>query len=99
LLVCLFTRSHSLVRPIQEAADAFYWGSEDAIECYTSILDRIGALIGEQCSSSCYREGVLIVVVFEISLSYVNTFHHRLQRLQLLPPGPTVRYAMSLRWL
>src|SRR6266700_5638518 len=40
------------------------------------MLDRTGALIGEQYSS-CYREGVLTVVVFEISLSHVKIFHHR----------------------
>jgi hypothetical protein len=32
------------------------------------MLDRIGALIGEQ-RGSCYREGVPTVVVFEISPS------------------------------
>src|SRR5438445_456521 len=41
------------------------------------MLDYTGALIGEQCSSSRYCEGVLTVVVFEISLSHVKTFHHR----------------------
>jgi hypothetical protein len=61
------------------------------------MLDRIGALIGEQ-RSSCYREGVPLVVVFEISPSYVKTFHYRLQRLQL-PPGPIAHCATSLRWL
>ena len=50
------------------------------------MLDRTGALIGEQCSS-CYCEGVPTVVVFEISPSYVKTFHYRPQRSQL-PPGP-----------
>ena len=40
------------------------------------MLDRTGALIGEQCSSR-YREGVPIVVVFEILPSHVKTFHHR----------------------
>ena len=51
------------------------------------MLDRIGALIGEQCSSH-YCEGVPLVVVFEISLSHVKTFHHRPQRAQPPPPGP-----------
>ena len=40
------------------------------------MLDCTGALIGEQCGS-CYREGVLTVVVFEISPSYVKTFYYR----------------------
>ena len=40
------------------------------------MLDYIDALIGEQ-RSSCYCKGVLLVVVFKISLSYVKTFHHR----------------------
>src|SRR5436853_6736443 len=38
------------------------------IECCLSMLDYTGALIREQCSS-CYCEGVLMVVVFEILLS------------------------------
>ena len=41
------------------------------------MLDYIGALIGEQYSNSCYCEGVLTVVVFEISLSYMKNFHYR----------------------
>ena len=40
------------------------------------MLDRTGALIGEQ-RGSCYREGVPTVVVFEISLSHVKNFHYR----------------------
>ena len=52
------------------------------------MLDRIGALIGEQCSSSRYHEEVLLVVVFEISLSHVKTFHYRPQRSQPLLLGP-----------
>src|SRR6266700_8066029 len=40
------------------------------------MLDHTGASIGEQCSS-CYREGVPTVVVFEISPSHVKIFHHR----------------------
>ena len=73
-------------------------GFRDVIKCRISMLDRIGALIGEQCSSSRYHEEVLLVVVFEISLSHVKTFHYRPQRSQ--PPlGPIARYATSLRWL
>src|SRR6266567_2384218 len=60
------------------------------------MLDRTGALIGEQCSSSRYREGEPIVVVFEISPSHVKTFHYRPQRLQPPPPGPIARCASSL---
>jgi hypothetical protein len=41
------------------------------------MLDRIGALIGEQRSSH-YHKGVLSVVVFKISPSYIKTFHYRL---------------------
>ena len=52
------------------------------------MLDRIGALIGEQRSSSRYREGVPPVVVFEILPSHVKTFHYRPQRSQPPPPGP-----------
>ena len=40
------------------------------------MLDRTGALIGEQ-RSSCYREGVPTVVVFEISPSHMKIFHYR----------------------
>ena len=40
------------------------------------MLDHTGALI-EQCNSSCYYKGVPTVVVFEISLSHMKTFHHR----------------------
>ena len=61
------------------------------------MLDRTGALIGEQ-RGSCYRKGVPSVVVFEISPSHVKTFHHRPQRSQP-PPGPIARCATSLRWL
>jgi len=57
--------------------NAFYSGLGDAIKCYISILDCIGALIGEQCSS-CYYKGVPTVVVFEISPSHMKIFHHRL---------------------
>ena len=39
------------------------------------MLDCTGALIEEQCSSY-YREGVLMVVVFKISLSYIKNFHY-----------------------
>ena len=39
------------------------------------MLDCIGALIGEQ-RSSCYRKGVLTVVVFKISPFYIKKFHH-----------------------
>ena len=70
-----FTRSRSFVCQC-EVVDAFNWGSGDAIERCSSMLDRTGALIGEQCSS-CYREGVPTVVVFEISPSHVKIFHHR----------------------
>jgi len=73
--ICSFVRSFAFVRRQCEVVDAFYWGSGDAIECSASMLDRTGALI-EQCSS-CYREGVPIVVVFEILPSHVKTFHHR----------------------
>jgi hypothetical protein len=52
------------------------------------MLDRIGALIGEQRSSSRYYKGVPLVVVFEISPSHIKTFHHRPQRLQPPPLGP-----------
>ena len=52
------------------------------------MLDRTGALIGEQRSSSRYRKGVPSVVVFEISPSHVKTFHHRPQRSQPPPLGP-----------
>src|SRR6266704_1220154 len=89
-----FVRSRLLVRRC-EVVDAFCWGSGDAIECCASMLDRTGALIGEQCSN-CYREGVLTMVVFEISPSYVKTFHHRPQRSQL-PPRPTVVYEISVK--
>ena len=41
------------------------------------MLDCTGALIGEQCSSSRYCEGVPTVVVFKISLSHVKIFHYR----------------------
>ncbi len=75
LLVCSFIRVRC--SSIWEVVDAFYWGSGDAIECCASMLDRTGALIGEQCSSSRYHEGVPTVVVFEISPSHVKTFHHR----------------------
>ena len=51
------------------------------------MLDRTGALIGEQRSSH-YRKGVLLVVVFEILLSYIKTFYYRPRRSQP-PPGPT----------
>src|SRR6266702_1086957 len=71
-----------------KVVDAFCWGSGDAIECCASMLDRTGALIGEKCNSSCYREGVPTVVVFEISPSHVKTFHHRPQHSQPPPPGP-----------
>ena len=85
----IFTRSfahlHSFVRQYK-VVNAFYWGSGDVIECCASMLDRTGALIGEQRSSR-YREGVPSVVVFEISPSHVKTFHHRPQRSQP-PPGP-----------
>src|SRR6266700_347349 len=60
------------------------------------MLDRIGALIGEQCSSSRYCEGEPTVVVFEISPSHVKTFHYRPQRSQPPPPGPIARCATSL---
>ncbi len=86
----------SLVCVRSFVVDAFYWGSGDVIECCASILDRTGALIGEQRSR--YREGVPSVVVFKISLSHVKTFHHRPQRSQP-PPGPIARCATSLRWL
>jgi hypothetical protein len=57
------------------------------------MLDWTGALIGEQCSR-CYREGVLTVVVFEISPSEnFSPPPHRSQP----PPGPIARCAMSLR--
>src|SRR6266702_301511 len=59
------------------------------------MLDRTGALIGEQCSSR-YCEGVPTVVVFKISPSHVKTFYHRPQRSQPPPPGPIARYASSL---
>ena len=61
------------------------------------MLDYTGVLIEEQYSSSRYYEGVPIVVVFEISLSYVKTFHYRPQRSQPPPPGPIARCATSLR--
>ena len=78
--------------------NTFYWGLGDVIKCCASMLDRTGALIGEQRSSR-YCEGVLSVVVFEISLSYVKTFHYRPHRSQP-PPDPTrTRCATSLRWL
>ena len=92
-----FARSHLLVRSLWEVVDAFYWGSGDVIEYCASMLDRIGALIGEQRSSR-YCEGVPLVVVFEILPSHVKTFHYRPQRSQLLP-GPIARCATSLRWL
>ena len=40
----------------------FLLGFGDVIKCRASMLDRTGALIGEQCSSR-YREGVPTVVV------------------------------------
>ena len=55
----------------------FLLGFRDVIECRASMLDYTGALIGEQCSGSRYCEGVPTVVVFEISLSHVKTFHYR----------------------
>src|SRR6266700_5381065 len=61
------------------------------------MLDCIGALI-KQCSSSCYHEGVPSVVVFEISPSYVKTFHYCPQHSHP-PPRLPVRCATSLRWL
>ena len=75
------------------------WGSGDAIECCASMLDHTGALIGEQYSSSCYHEGVPIVVVFEISLSHVKTFHYPQQYFDNHHTGPTRSCATSLRWL
>ena len=54
----------------------FIWGSGDAIKCCVSMLDRTGALIGEQCGT-CYHKGVPLVVVFKISPSHVQTFHYR----------------------
>jgi hypothetical protein len=59
------------------------------------MLDRTGALIGEQ-RGSYYREGVPLVVV--LRSHYPKIFHHRPQRSQP-PPGPIARYATSLRWL
>src|SRR5437016_2545575 len=67
LLVRLFARTRLFVRRC-EVVDAFCWGSGDVIEYYASMLDHTGALIGEQRSSR-YREGVPLVVVFEISPS------------------------------
>ena len=66
-------------------------------KCSLSILDCIGALIGEQCSNSRYREGVPTVVVFEISPS--ENFSPPPQYSQPPPPGPIARCATSLRWL
>ena len=86
----MLVRSHSFVRQY-EVVNAFYWGSGDAIECCPSMLDRTGALI-EQCSSSCYREGVPTVVVFEISPSHVKKFSPLPQRSQ--PPPPVVSHAV-----
>ncbi len=61
------------------------------------MLDYTGTLIGEQ-RGSCYYKGVLLVVVFKISPSYVKTFYYRPQRSQPLL-GPITRCATSLRWL
>ena len=90
-----FVRSFVDVRGRQ----CFPLGFGDVIECRASMLDRTGALIGEQCSSSRYREGVPTVVVFEISPSHVKTFYHCPQRSQPPPPGPIARCVTSLRWL
>jgi hypothetical protein len=75
--VYLLVRSFTFAVRRCEVVDAFNWGLGDVIEYYASMLDRTGALI-EQCRSSCYCEGVPLVVVFEISPSHVKTFHHRL---------------------
>ena len=45
MLVRLLVRVYSFVRRYK-VVDAFYKGSGDAIECYTSMLDRTGAFIG-----------------------------------------------------
>ena len=50
------------------------------------MLDRTGALIGEQCSSR-YREGVPTVVVFEYLTIPCENFSLPPQRSQP-PPGP-----------
>src|SRR6266705_56985 len=69
--------------------------------CYQMLFIHVGlhrCLVKEQCGS-CYRERVPTVVIFEISPSYVKTFHYRPQRSQP-PPDPTrTRCATSLRWL
>ena len=46
LLVCLFVRLRLLICRC-EVINAFNWGLGDAIKCYISMLDYIGALIGE----------------------------------------------------
>src|SRR6266700_7617653 len=75
LLIRLLVRSRSFVN--MRGRRCFLLGVGGVIECRSSMLDYTGALIGEQCSNSRYREGVLTVVVFEISLFYVKIFYYR----------------------